>query len=89
MNQKGSMESMISAIIGLFVAIVVLYTVLVVWDPITNLLLFPLLNNAEAFPYGGAAVTLLQVIILVIVAVLFLAFFNEARGGGRPPQYYG
>ena len=89
MNDKGGMNEVVGALVGLFIAIIVLYTVMVIWQPITSMLLFPLLNNAEAFPYGGAAVTLLQVFVLVAVAMIFLAFFNEARGERQGPPGYG
>ena len=90
MNQKGGIDNIITALVGLFIALITFYVVMVVWEPITNLMLFPLLNNAEAFPYGSTAVTLFNVLVLVAVAMIFLAFFNEARGEKRPPTaYYG
>ena len=89
-NQKGGLNNVVGALVGLLVAIITLYTVLVVWQPITSTLLFPLLSNAEAFPYGGSAITILQVFVLVAVAAIFLAFFNEARGERQsPPPGYG
>lgn len=90
MNHKGDMNDLISALVMLFVAIITFYTVMVVWEPITSLSLYPLLENAEAFTYGSQAVTLLQVMVLVAVAAIFIAFFNHARGERRPPTgYYG
>jgi len=86
MNTKGGMNAMIGALVGLFAAVLTLYVVMVVWQPITTLHLYPLLENAEAFTHGGVAVTLLQAIVLVIVAAILLAFFNEARGPDRPPE---
>ena len=71
--------------VGLFVTLIVFYVVMVVWQPVTSTLLFPLLNNAEAFPHGGTAVTLFNILVLVAVAMIFIAFFNEARGERRPP----
>jgi len=87
MNTKGGTSDVIGALVGLFVALITLYTVMVVWEPITTLSLYPLLNNAEAFTHGATAVTLLHALVLVAVAAIFLAFFNEARGERRPPQY--
>jgi len=80
------MNDVVGALIGLLVALIVLLVVMTVWNPITNLSLYPLLNNTAAFgSYGPIAVTLLQVFVLVAVASIFLAFFNEARGERRPP----
>lgn len=90
MNKRGDMNDIIGALIGLFVALITFYTVMVVWQPVTSMMLFPLLNNAEAFPYGGTAVTLFNVMVLVAVVAIFMAFFNHARGERRPPTgYYG
>ncbi len=81
------MNDVVNALIGLLVALIVLLVVMTVWDPITNLALFPLLNNAAKFgPNGATAVTLLQAFVLVAVASIFLAFFNEARGERQPIQ---
>lgn len=90
MNTRGGMTEIVGALIGLFIALITFYVVMVIWQPVTTLMLFPLLNNAEAFTYGSIAVTLFQVLVLVAVAAIFLAFFNEARGERRPPTgYYG
>ena len=81
------MADVINALVGLLVSLIVLLVVMTVWDPITNLALFPLLNNAAKFGVNGStAVTLLQAFVLVAVASTFLAFFSEARGERRPPQ---
>ena len=90
MNNKGGMNDVVGALVGLLIAGMTLYVVMVVWDPLMNLMLFPLLSNAEAFPYGGAAITLLGVFVLVAVVMIFLAFFNEASGRDRqaPPMGY-
>lgn len=88
MNFKGGMDDIITALVGLLVAIITFLVVMQVWQPITGVL-YPLLNNAAAFTYGSTAVTLLQLFVLVAVAALFLAFFNEARGERRPPTVYG
>lgn len=85
MNIRGDLNDFVGAIVMLFVALLTFYVVMVIWDPITNQLLFPLLNNTEAFTYGPTAVTLFQVMVLVAVAAIFLAFFNQARGERRPP----
>lgn len=88
MNQKGGMENLISGLVWLFMFIVVLYITMVIWQPIT-VLLYPILNNAAAFPQGNVAVVLLQLFPLVIVAAAFIAFFMhvQGRGGQAPPQY--
>ncbi len=83
------MTSMIEALIMLFVFIIVFYITMVIWEPITTLSLYPLLNNTAAFTHGPTAVVLLQLFVLVAVASGFIAFFNQARGGERPPQQYG
>jgi len=85
MNRKGGMDDVITALVGLLVALITLLVVMTVWGPITSLTLFPLLNNTEAFSHGPTAVTLLQAFVLVAVAAIFLAFFSEARGERRPP----
>ena len=89
MNKKGDMNDITGALVGLMIALITLYVVMVVWQPVTSMMLYPLLNNTEAFPYGPTAIVLLNVVILVAVAALFIAFFNHARGERRPPQYYG
>lgn len=89
LNEKGGMEDAVSALAGLFVALIMLYVVMIIWQPVAVDLLFPILNNGDAFTYGSTAVTLLQALILVIVAALFIAFFNEIRGDRRPPTIYG
>lgn len=90
MNSKGGTNEIVAALVGLFIALITFYTVMVVWQPITSEALYPLLLNAEAFPYGNTAITLFNVLVLVAVAMIFLAFFNEARGERSPPPgYYG
>jgi len=90
-NQKGGLNSMIEALVFLLMAIIVFYVVMVVWQPITSLNLFPLLNNTEAFgSYGPTTVLILMVFPLVAGAAILLAFFNHSIKGERPPQgpYY-
>ena len=90
MNTKGDLDDIVSALIMLFVALLTFYVVMVIWQPVTSMMLFPLLSNAEAFPYGSTAITLFNVMVLVAVAAIFMAFFNHARGERRPPTgYYG
>lgn len=88
MNKKGSMENLISGLIWLLMFVIVMYVVMVIWQPIT-VLLFPLLNNAQAFPQGSVAVTLLQLFPVVIVAAAFIAFFMTMQGKGQNPPQYG
>lgn len=92
MNSKGGLESVSEALIGLFLAMMTFYVVMLIWQPVTSTMLFPLLNNAAAFPYGGIAVTLFNVLVVVAVASIFIMFFQEARGKGNSPPptaYYG
>ena len=88
MNQKGDVNDIITALVGLFIVLLVYYVVMVMWQPITSTLLFPLLNNAEAFPQGGVSVTLFNLLPLVAVAMIFIWFFNQARGERRPPTAF-
>ena len=92
MNQKGTMDDLISGLILLFVAVIVIYIVMSIWSPITSIYLYPLLNNAQAFgSFGGLAVTLLQIFPVMVVAGLFIAFFAHIQGKGRgqsPPYGY-
>ena len=86
MNNKGGIEDVVTALIGLVLVLLTLYVVMVIWQPVTSMLLYPLLNNAEAFPQGGNAVLILNLLPLVAVIAIFLAFFATARGERRPPQ---
>ncbi len=88
MNQKGAMENLISGLIWLFLFGILLYVYMVVISPI-NVLLFPILNNAAAFPQGSVAVVLLQLFPVVIVALSFIAFFLHIQGKGQAPPQYG
>jgi len=88
MNTRGGMNEIVAALVGLFIAVIVFYVVMVIWQPITSMSLFPLLNNTEAFPHGPTAITLFNILVLVAVAMIFIAFFNEARGERRPPVGY-
>lgn len=88
MNVKGGMNDAIEAVMLLLMFLIVFYTVMVIWQPITTLNLYPLLENADTFTHGGTAVTLLQLVPLIIVASVLIAFFNHARGAGRPPPTY-
>lgn len=81
------MNAVTEAAVGLMVFGVVMYTVVLVWQPIVVDNLYPLLENSEAFTHGATAVTIFQVIILIVVAAALIAFFNQARGADRPPQY--
>ena len=90
MNSKGNMDDIISGLVMLFIAIMMIYIVMVMWSPITSIYLYPLLNNGEAFgSFGGVAVTILQLFPLFVVAGLFMAFFAHIQGKGRdrPPGY--
>lgn len=86
MNQKGSMENLITSLVWVVMFVMVMYVTMVIWQPIT-VLLYPLLNNAQAFPQGSVAVTLLQLFPVVIVIAAFIAFFMGMQGKGNPPQY--
>jgi hypothetical protein len=91
-NSKGGMETIPNALVGLLTAVLVLYVVVLIWQPITSTMLFPLLNNSAAFAYGGVAVTILQITILVAAVAILIVFFQDIRGGGReqpPTAYYG
>lgn len=88
MNEKGNMENLISGLIWLFMFVIMLYITMVIWQPIT-VLLYPILNNAAAFPQGGVAVVLLQLFPVVIVAASFIAFFMHIQGKGQTPPQYG
>lgn len=93
MDTKGNIASIPTALIGLLTASLVLYIVMLVWQPIVVDSLFPLLNNAQAFRYGAAAITIMQVTVLVAAASILIVFFQEIKGGGgsQPPVqgYYG
>lgn len=89
MNQKGSIDTLVTALVGLMVGIITLYVVMAVWQPITTLYLYPMLNNAEAFTYGAATVTILQLLVLVVAVGIFVWFFKAITGKDQPPgQYY-
>lgn len=92
MNSKGGLETIPNALVGLLTAVLVLYVVALIWQPITSTMLFPLLNNSAAFAYGGIAVTILQITMLVAAVAILLVFLQDIRGGdrGQPPTaYYG
>lgn len=88
MNAKGGMENLITELVWLLMFVMVMYVVMLVWQPIT-VLLYPLLNNAQAFPQGSVAVILLQLFPIIIVAAAFIAFFMGMQGKGQSPPQYG
>ena len=89
LNSRGGMTNMIEATVFLMMFMITFFVVMLVWQPITTLSLYPLLNNTEAFgSFGPTAVLILQTMVLVIVASALLAFFNHARSGDRPPQQF-
>lgn len=88
MNAKGGMENLITELVWLLMFVMVMYVVMVIWQPIT-VLLFPLLNNTAAFPQGNVAVILLQLFPVIIVVAAFIAFFMGIQGKGQGPQQYG
>ena len=89
MNRKG-VGDIVGALGGLLLALITYYTVFIVWQPITTTALYPLLENAEAFPYGATTITILNVIPLIAGVAIFIVFFQQATKGDRqaPPPYY-
>lgn len=89
LNQKGSIDTLVMAFTGLMVGIIMLYITMSIWQPITSLYLFPMLNNTEAFSNGPIAVTILQLFIVVIAIGLFIWFFKAITGKGEGQPYTG
>lgn len=85
MNKKGdlSIEIVISAII-FFLAF---YVFLVIYDPIFNDLLAPILDNTEKVTYGPT-VKLILLIIPVVIALLGIVLVVRSLNRPPPIQYY-
>ena len=66
------------------------YIFLVIYDPIANSLLFPLLDNADKIAYGPVA-KLVILIIPVIIAIMGIVLIVKRLSAPPPPPtaYYG
>jgi len=85
LNKKGelSLEVVLTAII-FFLGF---YIFLVLYDPIANQLLFPILDNTEKVTYGPAA-KLVILIIPLVIAIMGIVIVIRSLNQPPPPQYY-
>lgn len=89
MNSKGGLISASEGMILLFFAMILFYVWIVMFQAIMPTGVFPVLSNAQTFPQGSIAITLLQFWPIIIIVALFIAFFNHVRASDRPQQEYG
>jgi hypothetical protein len=88
MNKKGELS--LDIVMEAVIFFLGFYIFLVIYDPIANSLLFPILDNADKIAYGPVA-KLVILIIPVIIAIMGIVLLVKRLSAPPPPQagYYG
>ena len=80
-----SLESAIGAIV-FFIAF---YMFLMIYDPLANDLLFPILDNTAKVTYGPQAKLVILIIPIVMAIMGLVVIVRQMTGKGeQPPVYY-
>jgi hypothetical protein len=84
-SRKGDIT--IEACIGAVLFFMGLYIFLIMFDAIGNDMLFPLIENTEAFTYG-ATIKLILTLIPVVMAIMGIVVIVKSFTKPPPPQVY-